>query len=52
MKKLLTAVTVLAASTAQAEVIYVDANCPGPGDGTIGDPYCSIQTASNNGDRR
>ncbi len=32
--------------TAQSATIYVDiANCPGPGDGSIGDPYCSIQTA-------
>ena len=29
--------------------IYVDvANCPGPGDGSIGDPYCSIQAAIDN----
>ena len=27
-------------------IIYVDDdNCPGPGDGSIGNPYCSIQTA-------
>ena len=46
MKQLICAVTVLAVSIAQADVIYVDAaNCPGPGNGTIGDPYCSIQTA-------
>ena len=49
MKNLICAVTVLAVSTAQADTIYVDvANCPGPGDGTIGDPYCSIQTAIDN----
>ncbi len=41
---------VLAAVTAtQAATIHVDAaNCPGPGDGSIGDPYCSIQTAIDN----
>ena len=47
MKKLLAAVTVLAVSTAQADTIYVDASCPG-GDGSIGDPYCSIQAAIDN----
>ncbi len=47
MKKLICAVAVLAVSTAQADTIYVDANCPG-GDGSIGDPYCSIQTAIDN----
>ncbi len=30
----------------QSATIHVDAaNCPGPGDGSVGDPYCSIQTA-------
>ena len=49
MKKLICAVTVLAVSTAQAATIHVDvANCPGPGSGTVGDPYCSIQTAIDN----
>ncbi len=49
MKKLICAVIVLAVSTAQADVIHVDDdNCPGPGDGTIGDPYCSIQDAIDN----
>ncbi len=48
MHKLLAAVTVLAVSTAQAEVIYVDVNCPGPGNGSEADPYCSIQTAIDN----
>ncbi len=39
----------LAVSTAQAATIHVDvANCPGPGDGSVGDPYCSIQTAIDN----
>ena len=41
------AVTVLAVSTAQADIIYVDASCPG-GDGSELDPYCSIQTAIDN----
>ena len=36
----------LAVSTVQAATIHVDiANCPGPGDGSELDPYCSIQTA-------
>jgi len=47
MNKLICAVTVLAVSTAQADIIYVDADCPG-GDGSQLDPYCSIQTAINN----
>jgi hypothetical protein len=47
MKKLLSAVTVLAVSTAQA-AIHVDVNCPGPGNGSEVDPYCSIQTAIDN----
>ena len=45
MNKLICAV-VLVVSSAEADTIYVDAdNCPGPGSGTVGDPYCSIQTA-------
>ena len=48
MKKLLAAVTVLAVSTAQADTIHVDANCPGPGNGSEADPYCAIQTAIDN----
>jgi len=37
------------ASASHAGTIYVDAdNCPGPGSGTPGDPYCSIQTAIDN----
>jgi parallel beta-helix repeat protein len=37
------------ATAAQADTIYVDDdNCPGPGSGTEGDPYCSIQTAIDN----
>jgi hypothetical protein len=36
-------------SSAHADTIYVDDdNCPGPGSGTVGDPYCSIQTAIDN----
>ena len=42
-------ITLSAVSSAQAAFILVDvANCPGPGTGTIGDPYCSIQTAIDN----
>ncbi len=49
MKKLICAVTVLAVSTAQAATIHVDDdNCPGPGDGSELDPYCSVQTAIDN----
>jgi hypothetical protein len=34
---------------AQGATIFVDDdNCPGPGSGTEGDPYCSIQTAIDN----
>ena len=44
MKKLICAVTVLAVSSAPAATIHVDDdNCPGPGDGSELDPYCSIQ---------
>ena len=43
------ALTLLAVSTAQAETIHVNVtNCPGPGSGSVGDPYCSIQTAIDN----
>ncbi len=48
MNKLICAVTVLAVSTAQADTIYVDVNCPGPGNGSEAEPYCSIQTAIDN----
>ncbi len=44
-------VTVVAAlsCSAQADVLFVDDdNCPGPGSGMEGDPYCSIQTAIDN----
>jgi len=47
VKNLICAVILLAVGTAQADTIYVDANCPG-GDGSIGNPYCSIQTAIDN----
>ncbi|MHC5024514.1 MAG: hypothetical protein ACYTGG_11520, partial [Planctomycetota bacterium] len=44
MKLSIVAAIALAPSTVQAGTIYVDAaNCPGPGSGTIGDPYCTIQ---------
>ena len=44
------AAAVLAAVTVtHSATIYVDAaNCPGPGDGSVGDPYCSIQTTIDN----
>ncbi len=43
------AAILLAVSTAETATIHVDAaNCPGPGDGSVGDPYCSIQTAIDN----
>jgi parallel beta-helix repeat protein len=42
------AVAVLAAAS-QAGYLYVDDdNCPGPGDGSYKNPYCSIQTAIDN----
>ncbi len=48
------AVTVLLAAAvvpvANADTIHVDAtNCPGPGDGSVGDPDCEIQDAINAG---
>ena len=49
--KTLIIVTLLAliASTAHGATIHVDAaNCPGPGSGSVRDPYCSIQTAIDN----
>ncbi|MHC5006119.1 MAG: right-handed parallel beta-helix repeat-containing protein, partial [Planctomycetota bacterium] len=46
---LLVAVVTMLSSTAYADTIYVDDDaCPGPGSGTEGDPYCSIQTAIDN----
>ena len=41
-------VAVAVFTSAQADIIYVDVNCPSPGDGSIGNPYCSIQTAIDN----
>ena len=41
-------VFVLFSSAAQADVLFVDDNCPGPGNGSELDPYCSIQTAIDN----
>ncbi len=39
----------MSVAAAQADVLFVDAgNCPGPGDGSELDPYCSIQTAIDN----
>ena len=39
-------VLAFAVTPAQAATIHVDiANCPGPGSGTVRDPYCLIQTA-------
>ena len=45
MKSLICAVTVLAVSAAQADTLYVDVDCPGPGNGSEAEPYCSIQSA-------
>jgi hypothetical protein len=46
---LIVAVVGLFVSAAHADTIYVDAdNCPGPGDGSELNPYCSIQTAIDN----
>jgi parallel beta-helix repeat protein len=40
---------VVLASATQAGYLYVDDdNCPGPGDGSYKNPYCSIQTAIDN----
>jgi len=42
-------VLVLATAGQAGVIIHVDAdNCPGPGVGSVGDPYCSIQTAIDN----
>ncbi len=39
----------MSAAAVRADVQFVDANnCPGPGDGSELDPYCSIQTAIDN----
>ena len=50
MFRSLVLVSVLAITAAvNGTTIHVDAtNCPGPGDGSVGDPYCSIQTAIDN----
>ena len=50
MFRSLVLVSVLAITAAiNGATIYVDAaNCPGPGDGSVGDPYCSIQDAIDN----
>ncbi len=46
---LVVAVIVVAVSPAAGATIFVDvANCPGPGDGSMGNPYCTIQTAIDN----
>ncbi|MEE8459571.1 MAG: right-handed parallel beta-helix repeat-containing protein, partial [Phycisphaerales bacterium] len=45
MRILICVVTVVAVWTARADTIYVDVNCPGPGNGSQAQPYCSIQTA-------
>ncbi len=45
MRILICAMTVVAVWTARADTIYVDVNCPGPGNGSQAQPYCSIQTA-------
>ena len=47
-RQLATVLAVVVLSTAQATTIYVDVNCPGPGNGSEVDPYCSIQTAIDN----
>ena len=43
---LIVVVVAVFSSAAQADTIFVDDdNCPGPGDGSELDPFCSIQTA-------
>ncbi len=43
------AVVAVSAGAAQGDALFVNGNnCPGPGDGSVGDPYCSIQTAIDN----
>ena len=38
------AAMLVVSSPARAATIFVDsANCPGPGDGSMGNPFCSIQ---------
>ena len=46
---LLVAVPFMGSTASRPVVIFVDDdNCPGPGSGMEGDPYCSIQTAIDN----
>ncbi len=47
-RQLACVIAVAVCSTAQAETIYVDVNCPGPGSGSERAPYCAIQTAIDN----
>jgi hypothetical protein len=47
-RNLLVVAVVAVFSSAHADTIYVDVNCPGPGDGSELNPYCSIQTAIDN----
>ncbi len=43
------AMPLMGSTASPPAVIFVDDdNCPGPGDGSIGNPYCSIQTAIDN----
>ncbi len=42
-------IVAVSVAAARADVLFVDgSNCPGPGDGSELDPYCSIQTAIDN----
>lgn len=46
VRRLMVVATVAVVPVGHADILYVDvSNCPGPGDGTLGDPYCSIQDA-------
>ncbi len=47
-RQLASVVAVAVFLSAQADIINVDVNCPGPGDGSELNPYCSIQTAIDN----
>ncbi len=43
------AMPLMGSTASRPAVIFVDDdNCPGPGSGTEGDPYCSIQVAIDN----
>ncbi len=47
--RLIVIVVAALSCSVRADVVFVDSsNCPGPGDGSVGDPYCSIQTAIDN----